>query len=168
MSSFLRVLCIYRLQWTGLMKMCPYWRGVVIVSVFVPQAVEVLGEEEDGWWRGQLGDKIGLFPSNFVEVITEESTPAPESSSVAPPPHDTDGAPHLPPDRPRMAATLISVGSGVSIACLHCHHHPHLVTTSLPHHRYTTSSSHYHLLTLITVTKSPSHGHTVISLHSPS
>jgi SH3 domain-containing protein 21 len=24
---------------------------------------------EDGWWRGKLGSKIGVFPSNFVELI---------------------------------------------------------------------------------------------------
>lgn len=31
--------------------------------------VDILGEEEPGWWKGQLGDRIGVFPSNFVEIM---------------------------------------------------------------------------------------------------
>ncbi|XP_076764214.1 uncharacterized protein LOC143431391 [Xylocopa sonorina] len=39
----------------------------------VPQdSIEFLGEVEEGWWRGRLKDKIGVFPSNFV------SPPVPE------------------------------------------------------------------------------------------
>jgi len=28
-----------------------------------------LFQEEEGWWEGSLNGKIGMFPSNFVEVI---------------------------------------------------------------------------------------------------
>ena len=28
---------------------------------------------EDGWWRGKLGSKVGVFPSNFVERIDSVS-----------------------------------------------------------------------------------------------
>lgn len=28
---------------------------------------------EEGWWRGKLGDNIGLFPSNFVITIDSVS-----------------------------------------------------------------------------------------------
>ncbi|GAB1859072.1 SH3 domain-containing kinase-binding protein 1 [Camponotus japonicus] len=39
----------------------------------VPQdSIEFLGEVEEGWWRGRLKGRIGVFPSNFV------SPPAPE------------------------------------------------------------------------------------------
>lgn len=31
--------------------------------------------EDSGWWKGQLGDKIGVFPDNFVELIKEEPKP---------------------------------------------------------------------------------------------
>lgn len=24
---------------------------------------------EEGWWRGKLGEKVGVFPSNFVEAL---------------------------------------------------------------------------------------------------
>ena len=30
--------------------------------------IEFLAEVEDGWWRGRLGTKMGVFPSNFVEM----------------------------------------------------------------------------------------------------
>jgi len=29
-------------------------------------------QEEEGWWEGNLGGKVGMFPSNFVEVIEAE------------------------------------------------------------------------------------------------
>lgn len=31
--------------------------------------VKVLDQEEEGWWRGELKGKIGVFPSNFVEIV---------------------------------------------------------------------------------------------------
>ncbi len=34
------------------------------------EVIEFLGEVEDGWWRGTLNGKTGVFPSNFVEVVT--------------------------------------------------------------------------------------------------
>jgi len=39
----------------------------------MPQdSIEFLGEVEEGWWRGRLRGRVGVFPSNFV------SAPAPE------------------------------------------------------------------------------------------
>lgn len=29
----------------------------------------MLGEIEEGWWRGRLNEKEGVFPSNFVEEM---------------------------------------------------------------------------------------------------
>ncbi|RXG72743.1 SH3 domain-containing kinase-binding protein 1 [Armadillidium vulgare] len=37
--------------------------------------VVVLEEVEEGWWKGILGDKVGMFPSNFVEIIDPEGGP---------------------------------------------------------------------------------------------
>ncbi|CAB3978106.1 SH3 domain-containing kinase-binding 1-like [Paramuricea clavata] len=31
--------------------------------------VKVLDQEEEGWWKGELNGKIGVFPSNFVELV---------------------------------------------------------------------------------------------------
>lgn len=28
--------------------------------------------QEVGWWKGELGGKIGVFPDNFVEVISAD------------------------------------------------------------------------------------------------
>ena len=32
--------------------------------------------EDDGWWKGELKGKVGVFPDNFVKVITPND-PAP-------------------------------------------------------------------------------------------
>jgi len=34
----------------------------------------------EGWWRGVVEGREGLFPDNFVELITQYSKP-PESST---------------------------------------------------------------------------------------
>ncbi|XP_065371981.1 serine-rich adhesin for platelets isoform X2 [Calliphora vicina] len=43
------------------------------LSLAVGDVIEFLGEVEEGWWRGRLKNKIGVFPSNFVKLI--ESSP---------------------------------------------------------------------------------------------
>merc|ERR1719500_2221866 len=35
------------------------------------QVIEFLGEVEDGWWKGRTAGRVGVFPSNFVEMCTE-------------------------------------------------------------------------------------------------
>lgn len=42
------------------------------LSLKVDDIVDIMGEEEQGWWKGQLGNKIGVFPSNFVELIDKK------------------------------------------------------------------------------------------------
>lgn len=32
-----------------------------------------ISQVEDGWWKGKLGAKVGVFPSNFVEIIDATS-----------------------------------------------------------------------------------------------
>lgn len=39
------------------------------LSLCIGDIVDILGEEEEGWWRGILNGKEGVFPSNFVEEI---------------------------------------------------------------------------------------------------
>ncbi|XP_033741605.1 uncharacterized protein LOC117328250 isoform X1 [Pecten maximus] len=44
----------------------------------VGDIVDVLKQEEEGWWEGSLNGKVGMFPSNFAEEIEEtdpERTP---------------------------------------------------------------------------------------------
>ncbi|XP_037885802.1 CD2-associated protein isoform X1 [Glossina fuscipes] len=51
------------------------------LSLAVGDVIEFLGEVEEGWWRGRLRNKIGVFPSNFVKVIE----PSPVFASKRPP-----------------------------------------------------------------------------------
>ncbi|KAH3727862.1 hypothetical protein DPMN_053807 [Dreissena polymorpha] len=39
--------------------------------------VEVLKQEEEGWWEGIVNGKQGMFPSNFVEIIEEGDSTEP-------------------------------------------------------------------------------------------
>ncbi|XP_076636901.1 uncharacterized protein LOC143349490 [Colletes latitarsis] len=40
----------------------------------IPQdTIEFWGEAENGWWKGRLKDRVGVFPSNFVSPLYEES-----------------------------------------------------------------------------------------------
>lgn len=43
------------------------------LTLAVGDIIEFLGEVEEGWWRGQLSGKTGVFPSNFVEVYQSSS-----------------------------------------------------------------------------------------------
>lgn len=40
----------------------------------VGDVIEVLGEEETGWWRGRLNGQIGVFPSDFVKIMDESTS----------------------------------------------------------------------------------------------
>ena len=50
----------------------------------------VLEVIEEGWWKDRVGQKEGVFPSNFVKEITEDAPEPPSSShnyKPAPAPH---------------------------------------------------------------------------------
>ena len=47
--------------------------------------VKVLDQEEEGWWKGELNGKIGVFPSNFVEIV-KGTHPGAASSAPEPQP----------------------------------------------------------------------------------
>ncbi|XP_058129592.1 CD2-associated protein-like [Anopheles ziemanni] len=48
------------------------------LTLAVGDVVEFFEEVEEGWWRGRLNGRVGVFPSNFVEMIESVS---PKSSS---------------------------------------------------------------------------------------
>ncbi|CAH1227649.1 SH3KBP1 [Branchiostoma lanceolatum] len=55
----------------------------------VGDVIEILKQEEEGWWEGSLNGKSGVFPSNFVEVIKEEdkeNIEEQQKEKTAPPP----------------------------------------------------------------------------------
>lgn len=31
--------------------------------------IEIIEKRTDGWWRGQLNNSIGLFPSTYVKEV---------------------------------------------------------------------------------------------------
>lgn len=43
------------------------------LTLAVGDVIEFLGEVEEGWWRGKLSGRTGVFPSNFVEPCAEVS-----------------------------------------------------------------------------------------------
>ena len=47
-----------------------------ILHFQVEDVVELLGEVEDGWWRGMVNGKAGVFPSNFVEMLNNTDAAA--------------------------------------------------------------------------------------------
>ncbi|KRG02234.1 uncharacterized protein Dmoj_GI22122 [Drosophila mojavensis] len=51
------------------------------LTLAVGDVIEFLGEVEEGWWRGRLRSKVGVFPSNFVQHIE----PSPILASKRPP-----------------------------------------------------------------------------------
>ena len=50
------------------------------LSLNLGEIIEIVGDEEEGWWRGKLNGKEGVFPCNFVEPIEEEEEPPPYSN----------------------------------------------------------------------------------------
>lgn len=44
------------------------------LKLVVDDVIDILAEVEEGWWKGRLGDKIGVFPSNFVTEIVDTRT----------------------------------------------------------------------------------------------
>ena len=52
------------------------------LTLKVGDIVDILGTWENGWWNGQLGNKEGCFPSNYVEMIANEDVTQANSSAV--------------------------------------------------------------------------------------
>ena len=68
----------------------------------VDQVLEFMGEVEDGWWKGRSAGRVGVFPSNFVEMCTDDnaskSVNVQESSKK---PHDELPQSPPPTDNPK-------------------------------------------------------------------
>lgn len=54
------------------------------LSLELSATIDILGEEEEGWWRGRCNGKEGVFPSNFVEPIEEQPEDPPAYTNVTP------------------------------------------------------------------------------------
>ena len=42
------------------------------LTLHMGDIVDFMEEVEEGWWKGKLHGKVGVFPSNFVEPFVEE------------------------------------------------------------------------------------------------
>ncbi len=42
----------------------------ILTFLQLDDVVDFINEVEDGWWKGKLKGRVGVFPSNFVEMIT--------------------------------------------------------------------------------------------------
>jgi son of sevenless len=55
--------------------------------------IEVLSQQPTGWWDGLLGEERGWFPSNYVEIISDEEAEAAFSGSEMAPGTDFSTTP---------------------------------------------------------------------------
>jgi len=53
------------------------------LSMEVGDIIVILSKtcEDEGWWRGELKGKSGVFPDNFVEIISADAKTRPHSLS---------------------------------------------------------------------------------------
>jgi hypothetical protein len=43
--------------------------------------------DDEGWWKGELGGRVGVFPDNFVEeIVSNEKTTGPNGKPIDGPP----------------------------------------------------------------------------------
>ncbi|KAK7862089.1 hypothetical protein R5R35_011504 [Gryllus longicercus] len=76
----------------------------------VNDVIDIIGEVEEGWWKGKLRDAVGVFPSNFVTEISD--CPADSSSQASGSSHkrnsrvlcDSDNRPSLSSDSSQAEA----------------------------------------------------------------
>ncbi|XP_019851292.1 PREDICTED: SH3 domain-containing kinase-binding protein 1-like isoform X1 [Amphimedon queenslandica] len=76
------------------------------LSLPLGSTVEILGEDEEGWWRGKLDGKEGVFPSNFVQLIEET-----EEGGTSPPPY-SNITPSKPAEKARPPSMIAMPGLG--------------------------------------------------------
>ncbi|KAI9557106.1 hypothetical protein GHT06_016904 [Daphnia sinensis] len=80
------------------------------LQLLVGDEIHFLGEVEEGWWRGKLNGKIGVFPSNFVVIEdppTSTALHAPKGPITNPLTISSDIAPELPPKPLREIARVL-------------------------------------------------------------
>ncbi|KAK9760914.1 hypothetical protein K7432_014598, partial [Basidiobolus ranarum] len=76
---------------TRVIALFPYESNVAGDLTFEKEEIiEVVGRENENWWKGRIDHRVGVFPKNFVEPLEEESLPPP---------------PPLPPRRPEENAS---------------------------------------------------------------
>ncbi|CAG5135714.1 unnamed protein product, partial [Candidula unifasciata] len=71
------------------------------LSLTEGQIVRILDKklEDDGWWKGEVNGKIGVFPDNFVELLLNEKTNKPQKPPPPTAPATTKNSLPKLPDR---------------------------------------------------------------------
>ncbi len=59
-----------------------YTEGVDEISFDPDDIITNIEVIDDGWYMGDFGGKRGLFPSNYVEKISDDGAEAPAPSSA--------------------------------------------------------------------------------------
>jgi len=92
------------------------------LALLVGDEIQLLGEVEEGWWRGRLSGRVGVFPSNFVSVTdnalsavenvktngdTFSTTATPTATPTPTPSTPLEMAPKLPPKPVREMARVL-------------------------------------------------------------
>lgn len=68
------------------------------------EVVDFICEVEDGWWRGKSADgSVGVFPSNFVELVSKTTV-----ANATATPTKTDPLPPSPTTPPPINETISS------------------------------------------------------------
>ena len=52
------------------------------LNLQVGQIVKVLALEDEGWWRGELNGRVGMFPNNFVKKLGQHPLPTRETEHL--------------------------------------------------------------------------------------
>ena len=72
--------------------------------IFCFQVVKVTGEVGEGWWKGRIGREVGMFPSDYVEIIPDDLEILIPSTKSHPSQDPQDMPPHCPPDHEEVKA----------------------------------------------------------------
>ncbi|XP_070190710.1 SH3 domain-containing kinase-binding protein 1-like isoform X4 [Littorina saxatilis] len=79
------------------------------ISLKEGEVIRILDKhlEDEGWWRGEVHGKVGVFPDNFVELIPIQEEPA-KAPKKPPPPVAKNMYPKLPDKAPSIEEKTIS------------------------------------------------------------
>ncbi|CAL4092711.1 unnamed protein product, partial [Meganyctiphanes norvegica] len=102
------------------------------LGLTVGETINVLQEVEEGWWKGVLNGQVGMFPSNFVEDISDAEATSGNTTTSSLATHST-----IPASHNHNSTTPISHNHNSTTPISH----NHINTTPIPQHHHTTSPS---------------------------
>jgi hypothetical protein len=67
--------------------------------------------DDEGWWKGEINGRIGVFPDNFVEEIINEQN---NKKAISPPPPPLSNATQIPPNNANTNSNVLLIDSNSS------------------------------------------------------